>query len=114
MNITQADNVEGTATVVVTAEDGVTSKTYSVDFSLLPDAIAHKQLQDVKTYPNPVSDILNLSVAVDQIQITDITGKVVFSGTNLNEINMEDLTEGFYLLRMELNGETTIHRIVKK
>ncbi|MGI6533559.1 MAG: hypothetical protein ACOX23_02930 [Peptococcia bacterium] len=40
MNINQATALPGTATVVVTAEDGTTKRTYTVNFNVLPNTDA--------------------------------------------------------------------------
>ncbi len=52
-SITQAPSVTGAATILVTAEDGVTKKTYTINFSVAPDVDA--TLSDLKISGTTVS-----------------------------------------------------------
>lgn len=60
----------------------------------------------VKIFPNPVADYLNISFSdqdFHQIEIIDLFGKIQFSGTAKSEINIDfhSLPSGLYLLRID-------------
>ena len=74
------------------------------------------QTVGLSVYPNPVSDILNVSFASEKASkaiatLVDIQGKTVktlsfdaSSGTNTASINIADINNGSYFLNLTLNG----------
>jgi hypothetical protein len=80
-----------------------------------PSAISNQseKFSDFELFPNPCSDIVNLSVlSITEkatIEILDISGKKVrdFETSMKNvSIDVSDLTEGLYLVKM-INGNST-------
>lgn len=73
----------------------------------------------VDVYPNPTSNILNLKVSqAASVQIFDVLGKVVIEIPSLlaNEIkvlNIQDMSEGVYTLKVVNEKATTIVKVVK-
>ena len=57
---------------------------------------------DVKLYPNPVRDILNIEIESDiqSIEIYNIQGQKVLS-SNQKQINVSDLAAGMYMIRIQ-------------
>lgn len=57
---------------------------------------------EVKLYPNPVCDILNIEIESDiqSIEIYNIQGQKVLS-SNQKQINVSDLTAGMYMVRIQ-------------
>jgi len=60
---------------------------------------------NLEIYPNPSSSIVTIknpkNIHFDKITITDLTGKVVFlQTTNTNQINVESLTYGIYIINV--------------
>lgn len=84
-----------------------------------------KLLSNVKVYPNPVQDELNLSYRVNKdsnvtIQIMDVLGNEIATllsqkltaGEQLNTFNISArLNSGFYFLRLTAGSETVVKRI---
>ncbi len=69
-------------------------------------------------YPNPVSEVLNISskVAVDQVTVYDILGKVVLSenpGRISPSINTSSLASGTYMVKVKIGNNSKIVKIVK-
>jgi hypothetical protein len=60
--------------------------------------------QSVKLYPNPARNILNLSSAiktVTKVEIYSVIGKKVLEfNSDLNILNIEDLSSGLYLIKV--------------
>lgn len=85
----------------------------------------NKILNNVKVYPNPVTDLLNLTFLVNKdsnvtIMIMDVLGNEVatlFSerlsaGQQIQSFNIASkLTSGFYFVRLIVGNETVIKRI---
>lgn len=69
-------------------------------------------------YPNPFSEVLNISskVAVDQVIIYDILGKVVLQetpGSISPSINTSGLASGTYMVKVKIGNNSKIVKIVK-
>ena len=70
-------------------------------------------------YPNPVSDKLNVEAteAIDNIEIFNIAGAMVFSQKNCSdkvEIQTANLPAGTYVIRMTTQNTIEVRRFVKK
>lgn len=70
-------------------------------------------------YPNPAKDVLNVknNSAIDQIVISDMTGKTVYSQKNLNsevQIDLNGLSKGVYIIRINSGGSINTHKFSKK
>jgi hypothetical protein len=69
-------------------------------------------------YPNPATD--RLTIAGNEwtkanVTVTDLSGKTVINTTLIqNELNIEALESGFYIIRLELNGNHSEQKFVKK
>jgi hypothetical protein len=84
-----------------------------------------KVLNNVKVYPNPVADHLNLSYSISKdanviIKIMDVLGNEVTTllterlsaGEQSNSFNIASrLNSGFYFIRVSVSGETVTKRI---
>lgn len=78
----------------------------------------------VSIYPNPTEGVANIRfIGIDQTSsdatylLLDARGKQVQRGTlspfNITQLNLTDLPEGAYLIRIVLDGKTLIKRIAK-
>ncbi len=65
---------------------------------------------DAKMYPNPVSNVLNFSGYSGHCTITDISGKLVFSGnvSGNTSINTSSWTNGTYIVSINGTASKTI------
>lgn len=72
----------------------------------------------VNIYPNPTSGILHVtSISDATVQLFDLTGKVVLlqttvSASKTQEINVSNLVNGVYMLKISNNDFTTIKKVV--
>lgn len=64
----------------------------------------------VSIYPNPAKDIIKIlndnNLAITNIEIVDLTGRVVLSTEKADNINISELSEGQYFVK--IYGETTV------
>ncbi len=102
-----------TATVLVVV-DG------SCDFTAGMETLAGS----FAVYPNPSSDVINiengLGLTIDQIELLDMSGRVVFAANKgafnneLAEISLAHLTTGVYTLKLTAGTQTFTNRIIKQ
>ena len=77
-------------------------------------------LTAVGVYPNPASSVLNLDfTGIDEkvnIEVMDMTGKVVLSESFANpsneEINVSGFESGLYMIRLSTKTSTVTKRVV--
>ena len=70
-------------------------------------------------YPNPTKSILNLqnptNITIDKIMVTDLTGKIILEQTqNTNQINVEKLATGIYILQAFSGEEKFTSKFLKE
>ena len=69
-------------------------------------------------YPNPVSDVLNISSVngqnVNEVTITDLTGKVISTQKDLSSINVSNLSSGTYLITITTPEGKSTSKFIKK
>lgn len=70
---------------------------------------------EVALYPNPTTDVLNVvAEGVQEISVVDVNGRVVMNEKNSNVINMAELANGVYFVRVITNNGVASQKIVKK
>lgn len=95
--------------------DGIWKRPLS-DFGITT-GLNETQNYDIKTYPNPVNDILYLQGLKEntKVSITDIQGKKVLVNNPVNnQIDVSRLRKGIYLIEFETNHILTTKKFIKK
>ena len=110
--VSQATEIPGDATILVTAEDGTTQITYTVHFNLLI-GIGDENEIGLSLYPNPVAAELSISGLEKEasLQIFDLTGKLVGSGSvHPNTLlNVEYLEKGIYIAVLMFDNNKAVN-----
>lgn len=80
--------------------------------------IAEVTADAVTIYPNPVKNDLNIShpwKQVDKVEIINPEGRVLSSETDFirSSLNVSNLSEGMYFLRITQNGQTVMLKFIK-
>jgi len=66
-------------------------------------------------WPNPVSDILHLSLTDGYASVYDLSGRLVLSAEILSgQINVASLKKGVYILRVQAGNDTFTAKLIKK
>lgn len=94
--------------------DGTTNgdKTFRIDSSVL--SVNSDQKSEIKIYPNPVSEILNLTEKVERIEITDQNGRFLKMQKNSKSIDVQNLASGIYYLKIINGQKTETKKFIKK
>ena len=92
-----------------------------VDFSTLSINESSALLNSINIYPNPVKDILSVSLekpgVIEVIKILDLKGSELFinkSKTTATDINTSFLSKGVYLLYIQTDLCSTTKKIIKE
>ena len=74
------------------------------------DEIEENTIDNVSIYPNPANEVIKIlndnNLSIKNIEIIDLTGRTVMSTENCDEINISELSEGQYFVK--ISGETNI------
>lgn len=114
----------GTVFLELAAIDFYSSSTnnemYVDDVTLAEGVLSTENFNEnvFSVYPNPFSEVLNISskVAVDQVIVYDILGKVVLTenpGMISPSINTSNLSSGTYMVKVKIGNNSKIVKIVK-
>lgn len=71
---------------------------------------------ELTIYPNPASDYISilLNIEIDEIQIFNLLGNLVFSSNINKQINISELSSGIYTVRLISETKTTTEQLVIK
>jgi len=106
----------GTASVVVTAADGTTKRTYTIDITVLPPSgIEDALAKAMRVYPTVSNGIFNVEFAGNPGMITvyDYAGKMVEkrkAGSKIETILLDEA--GIYLFRLESENGSRMVRVI--
>jgi hypothetical protein len=90
---------------------------YSKTIALNTEGSKNKSV--IKSYPNPVSDVLTVETSVaetSQLEIIDAVGRVVFKQnveSGNYQISTTDLVKGMYIVRLSNKNDISIQKIIK-
>lgn len=73
--------------------------------------------EKILVYPNPFTNVINISneIQVDEIQIIDVLGKVIYSEqVKKNQIDVTSLARGIYFIKLISQEKSTTIKIIKR
>lgn len=120
----------GNYKAIVTHKGATLEKSGVQNFSLVISGMGDRlsstkyEIEGLSVYPNPVADMLNIqstqvSLAGANVQMFDISGRIV-KEINLNnqsdvyQVAMSDLVSGVYMVKVHVDNQTSIQKIIKK
>ncbi len=115
--VNNATSLPGTTTVVVTAQDGTTQSTYSINFTVAATAINELNAK-VNIYPNPAMEKLYITANENYtVDIFDMNGRNVAKTIMKNNkaiIDVSSLNAGVYSVRLSNENKSLLYNIIKK
>jgi hypothetical protein len=104
------------------ATDEIITGAQTIADLTIPDAIAeqNKNVNDLKVFPNPASDNINLSwnASNADLRIMNIQGQIVmnrsFPNTNQTNLNVKTLSSGTYLIQLISDQGVSNQRVILK
>ncbi|WP_300671488.1 T9SS type A sorting domain-containing protein [Soonwooa sp.] len=96
------------------AQSGAEQKTWMLDLTTYL-ATNNTSKAEVKVYPNPASNILNISglKADTKISIHNVAGQLVKTSTS-SQIDINNLPKGNYIISYDVNGKATSQKFIKQ
>jgi len=82
-------------------------------------SIAHFEALNIRVFPNPASDVVNVSnpdQSEVELVLMDLNGKVIYRENHRSAnmtINLGDLAEGVYLLKVNSKGSSETIKLIK-
>lgn len=59
---------------------------------------------DIMIYPNPTNNVLNVktteNIKINNLSLIDVLGKTVYTGKNINQIDVRNFAQGIYILKI--------------
>lgn len=77
----------------------------------------NNSVEEIKIYPNPTGDFINIRTneLIKSVVIINMEGKIIRTlNDNFNQINVQNLPNGSYILKMELADKFLIKKFIKK
>jgi len=87
--------------------------------SFITSGNAQVDMNKLKVYPNPVTDMLHFDYnpsGIQQLEVVDNMGRILFNDTHVmkNSMNVGNLVPGVYTLRIKYNGNLSNHLFIRK
>jgi hypothetical protein len=106
------ESEQGTYYQYFTTDDGC-------DSTVVLNLTLNVSLNDVEEstislYPNPTRGEINFSDMVGEIEVMDMTGKIMKKVLNTSNINIDFLPAGFYYLRLHYQDKILIRKVIKQ
>ena len=76
--------------------------------------VPESQMEAVAVYPNPVKDRMTVQAEnLQSVEVYNLVGQLVMTSTS-SVIDMNDMNEGIYFVRVMADGKTVTKRVVKQ
>lgn len=112
----------GTFTLTVSHKGTLTNGSQAFSLILTGTGLAlstkENEFKDVKIWPNPTTDRLYFQlgsgVNVDSVKVYDISGKQMNLTVNHDFVDVSNLQQGVYILKLETGSSSNAYKFVKK
>ncbi|MCZ4409254.1 DUF4465 domain-containing protein [Cryomorphaceae bacterium 1068] len=114
-----ADSLSFTLTSSDVGEFGMNTPAYfCIDDFITNNLLSTRNEQEAlfQVYPNPTTDRIRISgeSIPELISVFDVNGRLVLQEKNVNEINLENLQTGTYILQALIGGVVSSQSVVKR
>ena len=125
-NLAEGTQIKNTASIFFDYNSAIVTNT-TLNTIAKPLSVKEEKsgIASVNIYPNPVSDMLNMSFLLDKsedvtVKISDVTGRIIYSekinsegGQNVISINTSSLSSGLYFVHINYNGQNISRKFAK-
>jgi hypothetical protein len=110
------DVVQGTANIYFDFNPAIVTNTAVTEFYSVLNAESNAK-QQIKLYPNPVIDLVNVSIAYGQLQsvsVYDINGRLCLQSGDETAISLAQLSSGLYMIKVVTDTGVSNYKLIKK
>ncbi|MDD2961557.1 MAG: T9SS type A sorting domain-containing protein [Muribaculaceae bacterium] len=107
-----ASNKNGDLMALAFDSKPVTGITFA-DYKLKGAGVETVGNEVLSIYPNPATEILNLTVAAD-VEVYSLQGALVAKAANTTTVDVNALASGIYFAKLTVDGNTTTIKFIKK
>lgn len=90
---------------------------FAINFIVINQSltVSNVDTNNLRVYPNPTKDIVNIEsiTSIKNIEIFNVLGKKINTLKNQNNINIENLPNGVYFLKIKNEDNIVIKQIIK-
>ncbi|MFZ9847241.1 MAG: T9SS type A sorting domain-containing protein [Flavobacteriales bacterium] len=88
------------------------------DFCINQTSLNEIAFEEIKVYPNPVNDVINISTngSFTKMEIYDIKGRIVLKNNfppTFMQLDVSNFSEGIYVIRLTKDGMVSSVKFVK-
>ena len=80
--------------------------------------VEENEMSNINVYPNPATNVINVSAqGFEQYQLVNMLGQTVISNNLVNgnaQINVSELSNGVYFVRLINGSEVETVKVIKK
>jgi len=123
IEITQTLQLPGTATILITAEDGITQKTYTIEFTIPTSILDMNLINEIMLFPNPTENKLkiqglkfkfeNTSIEIYNLNGRKLLEQEISAGVETAEIDVSNLQSGVYYCKISGNNKQVVKKWIK-
>ncbi|WP_400078983.1 kelch repeat-containing protein [Winogradskyella sp. R77965] len=67
----------------------------------------------ISVYPNPASNYIYFSKKIDRLMLINMTGSIIKKASDIKSLDIQDLQDGFYFLKLEDNNNMETIKLIK-
>jgi hypothetical protein len=100
--------------IIIGNERGGLSIYYGIDDNSA-NVVSNQPIQ-VRMFPNPTKDILNIasSVQINSIEIYDASGRMIYRSRGDSQIDVSDLIPGIFIVKCNFDNQSVFNKFIKQ
>jgi hypothetical protein len=111
-------NTSGTYSVVLTTQNSFGNNTNTRESYITvtaPTGVNDNEINRIKFYPNPVTDIINIDYEKDlTIKLFDLYGHLLLTGRNNKTLDLSGIKPGLYILEIKTEEGLSRQKLIKR
>jgi Secretion system C-terminal sorting domain len=109
--------------IVFHSDESVNQKGVNVDDFVITGVLANEsfEMSNISVYPNPSNGFVTIAYGTfepTQIQVYDISGKLILTKENLNvsetNLDLSSASQGIYFIKISSENQSVVKRLIKK
>ena len=109
--------------IVFHSDESVNQKGVNVDDFVISGVLSNEnfEMSNISVYPNPSNGLVTIAYGTfepTQIQVYDISGKLILTKENLNvsetNLDLSSASQGIYFIKISSENQSVVKRLIKK